>query len=186
MFCFPTLDAFWAFSKIWVSNGSGICLFTFLVYSPIFLHWYCSHRGGRKRSHMVFLQTFVTAVITTSQIFVQDSTHFRMTWSETKRKILRISVRTKIQYDHNWTQLCIYILISEKKIVSIPFSIWNIPEFIRYMSTILPGVQLVLTECQEIHQPLSCLLILQLPQKGYSQKLFEIFMSISTKINTLP
>lgn len=85
LFHFPTLDAFWAFLKIRVSNGSGICLFTFLVYSPIFLHWFCSHKEGRKRNHMVFLQTFVTAVITTSQIFVQDVTHFRMIWSETKK-----------------------------------------------------------------------------------------------------
>lgn len=59
-----------AFSQIWVPFGSGICLLTFLVCSPMVLHQFCSHQGGRKRNHMVFLQPFVTALMT-SQLSAQ-------------------------------------------------------------------------------------------------------------------
>lgn len=70
-FCSHTWLFLTAFSQIWVPNGSGICLFTFLVCSPTLLHQFCSHQGGRKRSHMVFLQPFVSALMITSQLFAQ-------------------------------------------------------------------------------------------------------------------
>lgn len=68
-----------AFSQIWVPFGNGICLLTFLVCSPIVLHQFCSHQGGRKRNHMAFLQPFVTALMT-SQLSAQAVT-WRMGFS---------------------------------------------------------------------------------------------------------
>lgn len=59
-----------AFSQIWVPFGNEICLLTFLVCSPIILHQFCSHQGGRKGNHMVFLQPFVPALMT-SQLSAQ-------------------------------------------------------------------------------------------------------------------
>lgn len=136
-----------AFSQIWVPNASGICLFTFLVCSPILLHQFFSHQGGRKSNHTVFLQPFVTAMMT-SQLFAQIVTwwmgfccgffsillifngnsdvyvhihrrlyyfkatllctlqynilskRFRITWSETKRKLPRSFVSSKLQHEY--------------------------------------------------------------------------------------